>query len=358
MAWQQLTVGKLATVDCWAEVYVENLAGVPVWFDDLKIQTGALPVAVVVQEVHYDPWGLELAGIGYNAGGNPEHDFKFQGKELVGDFGLGWYDFQWRQYDPVLGRANAVDPHAENYHPMSPYSFLGNNPMMMVDPDGRDWVIAQENRKDGSTHYTLTFRARLVNESGTQYTQDQLQGFVDRIKDGLGVNSGKGGDKAFNGSDGSVSWSINVDLEVATEENTNENHHLVKIVDDGDKRLGQDSEGNSNSGNSNGGQRDIFINNKIADNRPVGEGGLDAKGNPSLERTSAHEVGHTGGLRHPIEHVNFTDFRNIPRAAFERKPRNLMHQSRYSKVAGFSLVAEQVSLMYRFYQGGALKIRN
>jgi hypothetical protein len=74
-SWQQLAVGKLATVDCWAEVYVENLSGVPVWFDDLEIATGALPVAVVVQETHYDPWGLELAGIGYVA--DPAKESKF-----------------------------------------------------------------------------------------------------------------------------------------------------------------------------------------------------------------------------------------------------------------------------------------
>ncbi len=135
-AWQQLSIGKLATVDCWAEVYVENLAGVPVWFDDLEIQAGALPVAVVVQETHYDPWGLELAGIGYNASGNPEHDFKFQGKELVGDFGLGWYDFLWRQYDPVLGRFNSVDPMAHLMRRVSPYAFVFNNPLRFVDPDG------------------------------------------------------------------------------------------------------------------------------------------------------------------------------------------------------------------------------
>jgi hypothetical protein len=40
----------------------------------LEIAAGGAPVAVVVQEVHcrravYDPWGLELAGIGYNASG-------------------------------------------------------------------------------------------------------------------------------------------------------------------------------------------------------------------------------------------------------------------------------------------------
>ncbi len=36
----------------------------PVVEQDLEIATGALPTALVVQETHYDPWGLELAGIG------------------------------------------------------------------------------------------------------------------------------------------------------------------------------------------------------------------------------------------------------------------------------------------------------
>ncbi len=144
-AWQQLTVGKLATVDCWAEVYVENLSGVPVWFDDLEIAAGGQPVAVVVQEVHYDPWGLELAGVGYNAGGNPEHDFKFQGKELVGDFGLGWYDFQWRQYDPVLGRFNSVDPMAHKREWLTTFNFVQCNPILRVDPDGKtDYILNKE----------------------------------------------------------------------------------------------------------------------------------------------------------------------------------------------------------------------
>ncbi len=76
---------------------------------------GASPAPIVVQETHYDPWGLELAG---------------------------WYDFHWRQYDPALGRANAVDPHAGGYPTISPYGFLANNPLSMIDPDGRDVINA------------------------------------------------------------------------------------------------------------------------------------------------------------------------------------------------------------------------
>ncbi len=65
---------------------MENLSSQETWFDDLEIAAGGQPVALVVQETHrrravYDPWGLELAGIGrgnafYNAPGNAEHRWK------------------------------------------------------------------------------------------------------------------------------------------------------------------------------------------------------------------------------------------------------------------------------------------
>ncbi len=139
-AWQQLSIGKLATVDCWAEVYVENLAGVPVWFDDLEIQTGAAPAPIVVQETHYDPWGLELAGIGYVADPAKESKFTYNGKEKQDQFGLGWLDYHARQVDPALGRMWAVDPHSHRYANTSPYAYVGNNPISRIDPDGKDWV--------------------------------------------------------------------------------------------------------------------------------------------------------------------------------------------------------------------------
>jgi RHS repeat-associated protein len=144
-SWQQLAVGKLATVDCWAEVYVENLSSVPVWFDDLEIATGALPVAVVVQETHYDPWGLELAGIGrgsafYNASGNPEHRWKFNGGvERTSDFGLHWDESGARMYDPQVPRFLGVDPLADQagQESWTPYHYGFNNPARYNDPDGK-----------------------------------------------------------------------------------------------------------------------------------------------------------------------------------------------------------------------------
>jgi RHS repeat-associated protein len=138
-SWQQLAVGKLATVDCWAEVYVENLSSQAVWFDDLEIATGALPVAIVVQETHYDPWGLELAGIGYNASGNPEHRWKFNGGvERMADFGLHWDESGARMYDMQVPRFLGVDPLAdeEGQESWTPYHYGLNNPIRYNDPKG------------------------------------------------------------------------------------------------------------------------------------------------------------------------------------------------------------------------------
>jgi RHS repeat-associated protein len=130
--------------DCWdwasaAEVYVENLSLQAVWFDDLEIAAGGQPVAVVVQETHYDPWGLELAGIGYNAPGNAEHRWKFNGGvERTVDFGLSWDESGARMYDPVLGRFTSVDPLAgeEGQESLTSYHFVSGNPVGANDPNG------------------------------------------------------------------------------------------------------------------------------------------------------------------------------------------------------------------------------
>ena len=41
-----------------------------------------------------------------------------------------------------------VDPHAENYMSFSPYAYVGNNPLIRIDPDGRDWFGI--NQEDGT----------------------------------------------------------------------------------------------------------------------------------------------------------------------------------------------------------------
>ena len=52
--------------------------------------------------------------------------FKYNGKELDTQKGLNWYDYGARQYDAALGRWFTVDPLAEKYFNLNPYTFTGN----------------------------------------------------------------------------------------------------------------------------------------------------------------------------------------------------------------------------------------
>jgi RHS repeat-associated protein len=47
------------------------------------------------------------------------------------------YDFGARIYDSRLGRWMSTDPLQQNYPGMSPYNFVGNMPIIAVDPDGQ-----------------------------------------------------------------------------------------------------------------------------------------------------------------------------------------------------------------------------
>ena len=55
------------------------------------------------------------------------------------DFGTSYIDFGARQYNPSLRRWMTPDPLSEKYYGISPYAFCNNNPVNLVDPDGRAW---------------------------------------------------------------------------------------------------------------------------------------------------------------------------------------------------------------------------
>ena len=93
------------------------------------------------QPPHYYPFGTPISDP--HSAINPDHQpFRYNGKELDMMHGLNTYDYGARQYDPILGRWDRMDPMCEKYYSVSPYAYCGNNPVNRIDLDGReDWPM-------------------------------------------------------------------------------------------------------------------------------------------------------------------------------------------------------------------------
>ncbi len=94
-----------------------------------------------------------------------ENKYRYNGKEWNEDFGLGWYDYGARWYDPAIGRWNAVDQSAENYFGWSSYHYAANNPIRVMDLDGRDWYIDE----DGNINWFESSDQTYTSEDGVDY---------------------------------------------------------------------------------------------------------------------------------------------------------------------------------------------
>ncbi|NLR63312.1 RHS repeat-associated core domain-containing protein [Chitinophaga varians] len=123
----QITVPK----NGFLYVYTSNESVTDVWFDDLMVVHRSGPL---IQENTLYPYGLSIASQSSSAPMRTANNNLYQAKELDGEMGLNMYYFDYRYYDPQLGRFISIDPGRQF---ANGYQGMGNNPAMFVDPDGR-----------------------------------------------------------------------------------------------------------------------------------------------------------------------------------------------------------------------------
>ncbi|MEO1652126.1 MAG: RHS repeat-associated core domain-containing protein [Bacteroidota bacterium] len=314
------------------QVFIASESEAEVWFDDLQMEVDP---ALVVQENHYYPFGLNLVGI--EKQGQPDHKFQYNGKEKQEEFSLDWADYGARFYDAQLGRFSTIDPHAENYHDWNPYNYVANNPILMVDPDGKDWVITtlKGEGKGGRDLIKIQFTGAVIDERDQSKLSEKqiarreksVQKFMEQLTKQI--------EKSFKGKDKDYEFVTEAVVRVVEDEKqVKENDHVIRLVDDISKV--NSNEGKEAAGFASPGNRYAYV-----------EGGRSLK---DMVTTGAHELGHTAFLGHIKDESAITNPKKpnkLRQLTVDNYPGNLMHQnadrnSQEKAVQGTSLEAWQL----------------
>ena len=103
-------------------------------FSDADLN-GIVTTVEILSHTNYYPMGLTHSGA-VVAGSASNYNYYFQGKEQLAFGGYEMYDFGSRMYDTSVGRWFNSDPQNQF---VSPYVAMGNNYIMMTDPNG-EWI--------------------------------------------------------------------------------------------------------------------------------------------------------------------------------------------------------------------------
>jgi RHS repeat-associated protein len=164
-AWQLLVKNGLVMPKSGYFIsFYTNETDVPVYFDNIVINHRSGPL---LQESDTYAFGGGIDALESRSFGRAENKYGYNGKEKQPDLGLEWLDYGARMYDAQVGRWFTVDPKANKYFSWTPYNYVANNPIKLIDQDGKEWVDAKGNLiyKNGAyTEYATGNQKRLGDE--------------------------------------------------------------------------------------------------------------------------------------------------------------------------------------------------
>ena len=261
-------------------------------------------IIVAFDLTSYYPFGLIMKVIGKEGTGVLQNKFKYNGKEeqskeFSDGTGLDYLDYGARMYDAQIGRWHNIDLLTSKNNFESPYVYVHNNPLIYVDPDGRDGIIVI---KDGQININANVYAYGAGANKQVITQMQSD-----------VNSRWGGNFIAQTSDGKQKFNVKINVNISLYEGKEKND--PSIIEE--------------SWNPN--NRDNFVEIGSADKRSYVTGGDEgewrSQGRNGLtlaqDDPAPHEMGHLLGLDD-----RYTD-KNGPNKGWEI---NIMGSSQKGKV--------------------------
>ena len=309
-------------------VYYPNISFIPTNPNSDKVLNAT--TRMVTQSTNYYPFGLAITTTGTS-----KNKYLYNGKELQPS--NAYYDYGARMYDASVGRWFVVDPLAEKFIGLNAYVYCANNPILLADPNGKDWSISASQNKEGNWTINIHFKAQILNSSGekvdtkalAEATKSQFENAFNNI---------------FKNDDGTtitVNASANISV-INKKEDLAKDATLIDVRKRNDENFETDNKKAYIAGVANSG-KEILLNEKAVDEIILGEN----------KRTIPHEIGHTGGLRHPIG-----DNENVVPSKF--KTSNFMNWGSTLSNNGYSdknftgPTKEQVNRIYSLYSNGYL----
>jgi RHS repeat-associated protein len=157
----------------WLYVYVSNESNQNVFFDNLVINQTRGPVLEVND---FYPFGLQIPGSSSAAlkANYNQNRYKFDGIEYDTAFGLDYNEAFYRDLDPEIGRFTQLDPSPNQSE--SPYSSMGNNPILNNDPLG-DTIIIKFTNIGGHSSEDVYRNGGLYPRSGKNLILDNVESY-------------------------------------------------------------------------------------------------------------------------------------------------------------------------------------